>query len=102
MPTPAGEALIAAPPIPAKPVRAFTLGLLIAAWAVGVGAGIWVLWAYANRPGPAGAAAASWPADSALRPDPSRPTMIMFIHPECPCSRASIEELNRLLAQAKD
>ena len=29
-----------------------------------------------------------------------RHTMIMFVHPQCPCTRASIEELNRLLAKS--
>ena len=30
--------------------------------------------------------------------DPSRPTLIMLVHPQCPCSRASLTELNRLAA----
>jgi hypothetical protein len=27
--------------------------------------------------------------------------MVMFLHPYCPCSRASLEELNRLLVQCR-
>ena len=30
--------------------------------------------------------------------DPSKPTLIMLVHPQCPCSRASLTELNRLAA----
>lgn len=30
--------------------------------------------------------------------DASKPTLIMLVHPQCPCSRASIFELNRLIA----
>ena len=30
--------------------------------------------------------------------DPSKPTLIMLVHPHCPCSRASLTELNRLAA----
>ncbi len=28
-------------------------------------------------------------------------TLLMFVHPQCPCTRASIEELNRLLARTE-
>lgn len=87
-------------PLHLKPVRDLFLCLMIVAWAVAVGAGIWMLWRYANRPGPSGAAAA-WAPDSSLRPDPERPTLLIFIHPRCPCSRASVQELDTLLARAK-
>ncbi len=30
--------------------------------------------------------------------DPKKPTLIMLVHPQCPCSRASLTELNRLAA----
>ena len=36
------------------------------------------------------------PALAAL--DPKKPTLIMLVHPRCPCSRASLTELSRLAA----
>ncbi len=30
--------------------------------------------------------------------DPCKPTLIMLVHPQCPCSRASLTELSRLIA----
>ena len=30
--------------------------------------------------------------------DPKKPTLIMLVHPQCPCSRASLTELSRLAA----
>ena len=30
--------------------------------------------------------------------EPSKPTLIMLVHPQCPCSRASLTELSRLMA----
>ncbi len=30
-----------------------------------------------------------------------RPTLLMFVHPRCPCSRASVGELARLLVQER-
>jgi hypothetical protein len=54
---------------------------------------------YANTPGGAEAAPAAWPTNSQIPLDGSRPTLVMFVHPHCPCSRASVGELNRLLAR---
>src|SRR5207248_2589033 len=31
--------------------------------------------------------------------DANRPTLVMFLHPRCPCSRASLAELERLIAE---
>ena len=81
-------------------IRAPLLSLLVAAWAATMVAGIWFLWSYASRPGPSGTAGAGWPRESALGLDPLRPTLVMFVHPQCPCSRASLDELDTLLARA--
>src|SRR5207244_3157993 len=39
---------------------------------------------------------ANWPANSLVRLDASRPTLVMSLHPHCPCSRASVRELSVL------
>jgi hypothetical protein len=38
-----------------------------------------------------------WPGDSALVRHDGRATMVVFLHPKCPCSRASLHELEQLL-----
>jgi hypothetical protein len=81
-------------------IRSLILALLVTAWAATVGGGVWFLWTYASRPGPSGIAAVGWPRESALGIDPIRPTLVMFAHPQCPCSRASLYELDTLLARA--
>jgi len=81
-------------------IRNLILALLVTAWAATVGGGVWFLWTYASRPGPSGIAAVGWPRESALGIDPIRPTLVMFAHPQCPCSRASLYELDTLLARA--
>lgn len=76
------------------PVRA-----LIAAWLLAVVGGWYFVERYEysiNAPLPHGAVA-HWPADSALRLAENGPTLVFFLHPKCPCSRASLHELNRLL-----
>jgi hypothetical protein len=42
--------------------------------------------------------APKWPAGSKLGSVPNRPTLVLFLHPRCPCSRASLGELERLFA----
>jgi hypothetical protein len=65
-----------------------------------VGAGLAVLLNYENRPGVPAAPPARWPASSLLERATGRATLVMLLHPACPCSRASIEELDRLMARA--
>jgi len=41
---------------------------------------------------------AEWPADSRMaRPD-ERPLLLVFLHPKCPCSHATVSELERMLS----
>jgi hypothetical protein len=69
------------------------------AWALCVSGGFSVLYLYKTRPGANGAPAERWPAATRLTLDPTRPTVIMLAHPHCPCTRASVSELARLLAR---
>jgi len=41
-----------------------------------------------------------WPAHSSLDYAPTKPTMVLVLHPHCPCSRATVEEFSRILADA--
>jgi hypothetical protein len=40
-----------------------------------------------------------WPADSSLSLSPNCPTLIMLAHPQCPCTRASVNELSQLMTR---
>jgi hypothetical protein len=66
-----------------------------------IGVGLGLLWAYDNAPGQAAAPPSLWPADSRIHLSTDRATLIMLTHPRCPCTRASIGELDRLMAQAQ-
>ncbi len=70
------------------------------AWAAAVGAGMMTMWAYANAPGPSADAPVRWPASSRIPPPAGRPVLVIALHPQCPCSRATVSELSRLLAHA--
>ncbi|RYD33094.1 MAG: hypothetical protein EOP86_14175 [Verrucomicrobiaceae bacterium] len=73
------------------------------AWLGAAGAGIASLWHYSLIPAGVHKAGRSWPQASALsKAADGRFSLVMFLHPECPCSRASVEELSVLLARHAD
>ena len=72
----------------------------IVTWLLTIGGGLGMLWAYADTPGPAAATSASWPAGASFTRNTRGPVLVLFLHPHCPCSRATIGELARLLAGA--
>lgn len=71
-------------------------------WAATVTGGFAGLWRYKRAPGAQGATPLSWPAAAALRPRSDRATLLMFAHPHCACTRASLAELARLMARLHD
>ncbi len=81
--------------------RHFKLALLTTVWFLTVGLGLQGLLAYKATPGSAGLTPAHWPDNQLLSPAHGKPLLIMFVHPRCPCSRASIGELELLAAQAQ-
>lgn len=71
--------------------------LAIALWALAVVAGMALLWRYKLTPVAPNDPPAQWPSESAIERDPGHPTLLMLVHPKCPCSRASLAELARLM-----
>lgn len=55
---------------------------------------------YESRAGDAGEVPSQWPEQKLIALDANRDTLVMFAHPQCPCTRASMEELNQLLARS--
>jgi hypothetical protein len=62
--------------------------------------GLSVILNHQNVTGRTGETPSWWPAQSEVALSTERPTLLMFAHPRCPCTRASMEELNRLLAKS--
>ena len=63
-------------------------------------AGLALLWKYANTPGFSGQAPPNWPTATGLKLSPADDTLVMFVHPQCPCSQASVGELEKIVARA--
>jgi len=72
-----------------------------ALWLLMIGAGVGLVWNYESTPGVAAATPERWPHDSRIKPAADRATLVMLAHPHCPCTRASIGELSRLMTQAQ-
>jgi hypothetical protein len=80
--------------------RRHWLWVFTAVWLAAVSAGLGGVWAYENRPGVDATAPPRWPAASALVPATERPTLLFVAHPQCTCTRASIQELAEVLARS--
>src|SRR3981081_1763389 len=74
----------------------------VALWISLVGFGMSVLWRYSNTPGRPATPLAGWPSDVPVQPQKGRSTLVMFAHPNCPCSRASIGELAIIMARSPE
>ena len=82
--------------LPGLPGRTGRMAAL-AVWLAAVGTGMGLLSAYSNRAGEPAAPPASiadW-----QTPSPDKHRLLMFAHPHCPCTKASVAELARLMAR---
>jgi hypothetical protein len=69
-------------------------------WIPAAAYGFNLLLQYSNAPGPVEAPPVVWPPASSVARNANRSTLVLFAHPQCPCSRASLGELARILTQS--
>ena len=75
-----------------RPTRVIEyLGLLL--WVVALAVGFRYLVSYELQAGRSTSGPHRWPADAALPRQPERASLVLFAHPRCPCSRATMAEL---------
>jgi len=77
------------------------LALIGAALTIAIVSGMGILWRYSLTQGVAGTPPALWPSQSRLARKSSSLTLVMVVHPHCTCTRASIGELEILMAQGR-
>ncbi|QDV87113.1 RedB protein [Planctomycetes bacterium TBK1r] len=80
----------------------WTIPVLVIAWSVMVAAGLGIVWRYEHTAGPLHVAPDRWPSDSQIERSPERWTLVLFAHPKCPCTRATLGELARIMTQCAD
>jgi hypothetical protein len=57
---------------------------------------------YELTPAATATVAVEWPRETQVVRDSARPTLVLFLHPQCPCSRATLRELSLLEADCRD
>lgn len=78
-------------------VKSLVLPALALFWLSAVVYGMFFLWQYQSTPGEEPLAAAAWPDESQMTFNSMRPTLVMFAHPRCPCTTASLNELAKIM-----
>jgi len=82
--------------------RHLGITVLVVGWALAVAAGFVVLMDYQNAPGTPADAPSSWPSETSLQRVSSKGALIVFAHPRCSCTRATMGELARLMRHVQD
>ena len=70
-------------------------------WGGLVGLGLLALHSYESTPGRAGEPGLAWPASVDRMRAPGRANLVMFAHPRCPCTRASLAALADLVERSQ-
>lgn len=76
--------------------RAFAVWVCVLVLALGA------MTAYSYRPGVQDSTVVQWPKVSGIPRTAAQPTLLLFLHPKCACSRATLNELERLMPHLKD
>lgn len=80
----------------------FVIPILTVIWLGVIVAGLLTIWKYETTPGEITRPPTQWPANSRITLSVDRPTLIVFAHPRCPCTRATIGELAVLVAHCPE
>src|SRR5438045_3478883 len=83
-------------------LRRRKLFILITLWVTTIALGLHALLVYKGKPGTIGPTPETWPNNELIALPSNKPLLVMFAHPRCPCTKASLGELELLVAQAKD
>lgn len=75
---------------------------LVPCWLVAILFGMGILITYETRPGDAGQVEKLWPDRSHVALSHDRYTLLLFAHPRCPCTRATLDELAWVMSRCRD
>jgi hypothetical protein len=81
------------------PTAKWVLALAGVAWMFALTAGLRAMLNYEDGPAEIGNPPAEWPTGSIISRKPGMPTVIVFAHPKCPCTDATIGELSILMTR---
>lgn len=72
------------------------LPAIVSIWVASIACAFSALLAYHNMPGERSDHTVVWPSNNAIKLDTQRANLLVFIHPQCPCSVATLNELTRI------
>ncbi len=72
--------------------------LLTGVWILMIAVGFAIAADFEITSGTQGIAPAHWPVQSKLPHSTHRPVIVMFAHPKCPCTRASLRQLGEIMS----
>ncbi|RYZ41042.1 MAG: RedB protein [Myxococcaceae bacterium] len=81
-------------------MRRVALPWLVALWLLASALGSGLLWSHASTAGPSATPPSRLPEALAPVRRPGTWSLLVFLHPQCPCSRATLAELAKLTAHA--
>ena len=82
-------------------IRRTALFGAVCLWITAVSLGMGWLWNYNQAAGAPGQPPENWPKATSLLPDPAKFTLVILAHPKCPCTRATVEELSKLMTNCQ-
>lgn len=80
-------------------VISYRLNLFAFVWLLLIATSFGWLFRYQSMPGEVTAAPSQWPSGVRIVPKQDCFNLVVFLHPRCPCSRATLNELSRTLAR---
>jgi hypothetical protein len=87
--------------LPAPRIRSMLPVVLLALSALSIIPGIRALLVFDNTAGEVKAVPVEWPSSSVVKRPANRPELLVFVHPYCSCTFASVAELAQLAARQK-
>ena len=83
-------------------IRKLAVCVFVSLWLAAVCFGVGWLWSYNHAAGAVAKPPEHWPEKTLITRNAHGDTLVMLAHPKCPCTRASIEELSKLMASCQD
>lgn len=83
-------------------ITSILVPVLLIGWLAAVGFGFYSLTMYDLRPGVKGDAPSVLPRNSKVFHTKDKPTLVLFAHPHCPCTRATVAELEKIMARGQN
>ena len=81
-------------------IRRISLFVCVLVWIAAVAAGMGWLWNYNQVAGAPASPPERWPDETAVSLGSDGFTLVILAHPKCPCTRATVEELSKLLTNS--